>query len=118
MVLSLCLAQSILRVQVENTMTIDRTVNSIYNNDEEGVEASSWNEDMVVVIELAAVNILDELAVDNLLRQLDGLLHQLDVGPDVNAAVRLLSDVRHIALRRGLENRLGEGIGRHGVNDT
>ena len=63
------------------------------------------------MIELATVNILNELTIYDLLRQLDGLLHHPDVWPNIYAATWLLCDVRHLALCRSLENCLSERIG-------
>src|SRR3954471_23384356 len=93
--------QTILRVQVENTTTINRTVDSIDDDHEKRVRAPSRNKHVIVVVELTAVNILHELSINNPLRQLHRLLHHPDVGPDVNAAARLLCDVRHFTLCRG-----------------
>lgn len=87
-------------------MAINRTVNSVDYDDKENIVPTSRDQNVVVVVELASVNILDELTIKNLLGQFKRLLDLTHVWPDINAATRLRSDVRHLALGRGLEDGL------------
>ena len=72
--------------------------------------SSRWDKNMVVMIKLAAINIFDKLAVNNLLWQLDRHLHPHDIRPNVCASTWLLRDVCHLAFSRGFENCLVERI--------
>src|SRR5689334_1925530 len=96
------LVQSIFDVQIENTMAIHRPVNSIDHNHEEDVEASGGHKHMVIMAELAAVNILHTRSINNLLRQSDQILNHANVGPNVDAIAGRLGDVGHLVFGRGL----------------